>query len=257
MNNMKSFANLLIIAVILIAFSCKSDAPKQKGDQDAKVKHTADTGYTGVRSYMSGEYKVKEVEFKNGLRSGITRTYYKGGIVKNEIPYENNVKSGEAKWYYPDGKLFRITPYSKDTINGPQVQYYKDGRVKAKINYIEGKREPVLAEFDMNGVKITGYPEITYRIIDNYKERGVYKIFIEMSDLSENVKYYRGDYVNGLVDLSVCTPLLQNATTGYLDMTKGEVNSKDSVSIIASYLTNYGNRLYYRIAVPLPYNDLK
>jgi len=253
---MKPISTLFLTIIILLAFSCSSGNPTEKGNKDEKSGHRGDTGYTGVKSYYSGEFKLKEVEFKNGIKTGISRTYFKGGIIKSEINYADNVKSGEAKEYYADGKLFRVTPYLKDTISGTQIQYYKNGKAKAKINYVDGRREPILSEYDMNGIKLTDYPELTYRVIDNYKTDGVYKIFVEMSDVSENVKYYRGDYINGLVDLSVCTPLLQSTTTGYLDMKKGEANSADSVTVIASYLTNYGNRLYYRISIPLPYNDL-
>ncbi len=77
-----------------------------------------------------------------------------------------------------------------------------------------------------------------------------------MSDLAENVKYYRGDFTDGMVDLTVLTPLLQTATTGYLDLKKTPGHSADSVTVVAGYLTGYGNRLYYRMSIPLPYKDL-
>lgn len=253
---MKKILNLLLLTAIVVSVACTGNTPHEKGEQAGKERHKGDTGYTGIKNYFSGEYKVKDVEFKNGIKDGVTHTYYKGGIVKNEILYKNNVKNGDSKWYYPDGKLFRVTPYLNDTINGSQIQYYKSGKVKAKIDYVDGRRVPVLSEYDIYGIKVTDYPKITYRVVDNYKTNGVYKIFIEMSDLSENVKYYKGDYVNGLVDLSACTPLLQNATTGYLDLKKGTANAADSIPFIAGYLTTYGNRLYYRIAVPVPYKDL-
>ena len=108
----------------------------------------------------------------------------------------------------------------------------------------------------MSGEKVTNYPEVRYRVNDRYEERGLYKIFIEFSDMAENGKFYRGDLVNGLVDIDSLTLLLQTATTGYLDMQKTPGHSADSVVVIASYLTQFGNRLYYRLAIPLPYKDL-
>jgi len=240
--------------MIVVAFSCTGGTPGDGGGR--KEKHAADTGYTGMKNYMRDGVKVKEVHFTNGVREGLTRTFYRGGVTEKEIIYSNGARNGEAKWYYPDSKLFRVTPYENDTINGSQIQYYKNGKVKARINYINGIRSPKLEEYAMSGVRVTDYPEVTYRVTDNYRERGIYKIFIEMSDLAENVKYYRGDYVNGLVDLSVCKSLLQTATTGYLDMKKTDGAAADSVTVIAGYLTGFGNRLYYRIAIPLPYKDL-
>lgn len=216
----------------------------------------ADTGFTGVKNYMHDDIKLKEVTYNNGIREGMTRTFYKGGALEQEIPYTGDKKNGEAKWYYPDGKLFRVTPYVNDTINGDQIQYYKSGLVKARLSYSDGKRLPGIEEYMMSGEKVTGYPEVRYRIGDRYAERGTCKIFIEFSDIAENVKFYRGDYVNGLVDMDSLVLLLQTATTGYLDLQKTPGHKADSVVVIASYLTQFGNRLYYRLAIPLKYKDL-
>jgi len=84
----------------------------------------------------------------------------------------------------------------------------------------------------------------------------MYKVFVEMADMAENVKYYRGDFVNGLVDMDSLLPMLQTATTGYLDLQKTQGHKADSVVVVASYLTPFGNRLYYRLPIPLPYKDL-
>jgi hypothetical protein len=253
---MKQLASFLMTLTLLITVSCGSGT----GDSGAaknKTKHESDTGYTGVKSYFTKDnVKVKEIEFRNGIRNGLTRTYYAGGVLEQEIKYVDGKKNGEAKWFYPDSKLFRITPYVNDTIDGPQIQYYKSGRIKAKLDYKEGKRLPGLEEYTINGEKVTDYPTVRYKIDDQYKEKGICIIFIDMSDLSENVKFYRGDYVNGLVDLTVLTPLKQNATSGYLSLKKTPGVTADSVTVISAYLTPYGNRLYYRTPIPLPYKDL-
>ena len=241
---------------LIIAASCGS-GPGDTGRAKDKTKHESDTGYTGVKSYFTKDnVKVKEVEFRNGIKTGLTRTFYAGGVLEQEIMYVDGKKNGEAKWFYPDAKLFRVTPYVNDTIDGSQIQYYKSGRVKAKIDYKEGKRLPGLEEYTINGQKVLDYPTLQYKVDDQYKEKGICIIFIQMSDLSENVKYYRGDYVNGLVDLTVLSQLKQNATSGYLNLKKTPGQAADSVTVIAAYLTPYGNRLYYRKAIPLPHKDL-
>jgi hypothetical protein len=248
--------SLLIISIVLILTSSCGVGSGPDGGGRKKEGHVADTGYTGVKNYIRDNIKLKEVYYKNGIREGMTRTFYKGGALEQEIPYSGDKKNGEAKWYYPDGKLFRVTPYVNDTINGDQVQYYKSGRVKAKLSYLEGKRLPGLEEYMMDGEKVTKYPGLTYRASDRYREKGQYNIFVEFTDLAENGKFYRGDYINGLVDLDSLTLLMQTATTGYLDLKKTAGHQADSVVVVASYLTPFGNRLYYRIAIPLPYNDL-
>ena len=252
---MKKIIIILMSALLVSLASCNGGRGDGGQGEDRK-KHQADTGFTGIKNYFKGDLKVKEAEYSNGIRNGMTRTFYMGGVTEQEIMYRNGVKEGESKWYYPDGKLFRVTPYLNDTINGSQIQYYKSGRVKAKLDYVNGMRVPGLEEYTINGVRITDYPVVSYHVTDDYMEKGTYKIFIEMSDKAENVHYYRGDFVNGLVDLSSCTELLQTATTGYLTLKKGAVTGADSVVVIASYLTKYGNRLYYRLAVPVPYKDL-
>ncbi len=252
---MKQLITILMTLTLLAAVSCGGGTGDGKGRR-AGSRHEPDTGYTGTRSYFKDDVKVREVTFKNGIRSGLSRTFYAGGVTEQEILYSEGKKNGEAKWFYPDGKLFRVTPYLNDTINGAQIQYYKSGRIKARLEYVDGKRRPGLEEYTMSGSRITDYPGVIYRAADEYRERGVYKLFIEMTDKSENVKYYRGDFTDGLVDLSVCKPLLQTAATGYLDLKKTEGHSADSVVVVAGYLTNHGNRLYYRLAIPLPYKDL-
>jgi hypothetical protein len=250
---MKNLISIFMMLTFVLAVSCGGG----KGDQGTrKSKHEPDTGYTGMRYYIKDDIKIKEAEYKNGVRSGMTRTFYKGGRVEQEIPYADGKKNGEAKWFYPDGKLFRITPYVNDTISGSQIQYYKSGRIKARLEYVDGKRLPGLEEYTMDGKKVNNYPSISYRASDQYSERGIYKLFIEMSDKSENVRYYRGDFTDGLVDMNALVPLMQTATTGYLDLKKSEGHMADSVFVVAGYLTSFGNRLYYRMAIPLPYKDL-
>jgi hypothetical protein len=252
---MKNLTALTGLILMVLAVSCGGSAGETGGKK--KEGHVPDTGFTGVRNYIKDNVKVKEAEFRNGVRQGLTRTYYKGGVIEQEIPYADGKKNGQARWYYPDSKLFRITPYVNDTISGSQIQYYKSGRVKAKLDYVDGKRLPGIEEYSMNGEKVTTYPEIKLKINDRYNERGLYKIFVEMSDMAETVKYFRGDLVDGLVDMDSLTPLLQTVTTGYLDLQKTPGHQADSIVVIASYLTQFGNRLYYRLAIPLPYKDLK
>lgn len=253
---MKQFLTLFAILTVLVAFSCTQGKPGN-AKADNKKSSQADTGYTGIERYKNSKGVVhKEVEFKNGVRDGITRIYYQGGAIEQEVPYKNGLKNGDAKWYYPDGKLFRSTPYENDTINGDQVQYYKNLKVKARIRYKDGKRIPLIDEYEMNGTRVKDYPQLVYRANDQYKEKGVYKIYVEMSNLAEDVTYYRGDFVNGYLDLSACSQLKQTATTGYLDMVKTQGSNNDSVVVVAGYLTPFGNRYYMRLAIPLPYKDL-
>jgi len=252
---MRQLLAILTIVAAIATLSCTQG--KQGGlSENKKRSNQPDTGYTGIEVYKKDNIKTKEVEYKNGIREGMTRTYYKGGMIEQEIQYKGGVKNGDARWLYPDGKLFRVTPYENDTINGSQIQYYKNGKIKAKIQYKEGKRYPGINEYEMNGTKVVGYPHMVYRVNDLLNEKGVYKVFIEMSDMAEGTIFYRGDFVNGFVDLKSCKQLQQTATTGYLDLVRSEGVTADSVTVIGGYLTPYGNRYYMRLAIPLPHKDL-
>ncbi len=47
-----------------------------------------DTGYTGIKQYMSGKTLVKEVTFKNGVREGLMKSFYQTGEVRQTFWYE-------------------------------------------------------------------------------------------------------------------------------------------------------------------------
>jgi len=254
---MKNFLCLFTMVAIFAAFSCSNGSSGSRGTASNKRSHQADTGYTGIENYKVNGVVKKTVSYKNGIKDGLTKTFFNAAAVDQEIPYVDGKKNGIAKGYYIDGFLFRTTPYENDTINGEQIQYYKSGKVRARMKYDHGKRYPGLDEYEMDGTKIGKYPKLVYRINDNYKEKGSVKILVEMSDLSEGTKFYRGNFVNGLVDLEACTPLLQSATTAYIDLRKTQGASLDSLYVIGAYLTNLGNRYFTRIAIPLPYKDLK
>ncbi|HNX66775.1 MAG TPA: hypothetical protein PKH02_07820 [Bacteroidales bacterium] len=253
---MKNLLCLFAIIAIIAASSCSNGSRGTGANAGSKRSHQADTGFTGIENYKVKGVIKKTVSYKNGVKDGLTKTYFNEAAVEQEIPYVDGKKNGLAKWYYTDGFVFRTTPYENDTINGEQIQYYKSGKIRAKMKYDNGKRYPGLDEYEMDGTKITDYPKLVYHINDNYKEKGTVKILVEMSDLSEGTKYYRGRFVNGLVDLGACTPLLQSATTGYIDLKKAEGVSSDSVYIIGAYLTRFGNRFYTSVAIPMPYKDL-
>jgi antitoxin component YwqK of YwqJK toxin-antitoxin module len=253
---MKNIFCLLTVIGIFAVFSCSNGGGNTSATANNKRSHQADTGFTGVENYKVNGVVKKTVSYKNGVKDGLTKTYFNAAAVDQEIPYVDGKKNGISKGYYIDGFLFRTTPYENDTINGEQIQYYKSGKVRARMKYDQGKRYPGLDEYEMDGTKISNYPKLVYHINDNYKEKGSIKILVEMSDMSEGTKYYRGKLTNGMVNLDACKPLLQSATTGYVDMRKTAGVSADSVHIIGAYLTKLGNRYFMQIAIPLPYKDL-
>jgi len=227
--------SVLAIIFSLLITACNGKRTTTKGDSQNLTDTTTipDTGYTGIKQYMSGRTLVKEVTFKNGIRED------------------------SAKWYYQEGQVFRSTPYKHDTIDGTQIQYYRNGRIKAKLGYIKGFRTPYLEEFNTAGKLVGGYPDMNVTVNDECKTKGVYRISLELTDKSTKVKYFKGDFTNGIFDTVHCKKINTIKGVGHLDLKKTGSPTSGSVGVIAQILTNFGNNHLIYKKIELPYNDLK
>jgi hypothetical protein len=250
-----SFA-LLLLHVLLFAGCTGKGSVNQETETGTETIAVPDTGYTGIKEYFSGNFHVKDVTYKNGVRHGEMKTYYQGGQLYHTFWYENDMREDTARWYYLEGQVFRTTPYKNDTIHGTQIQYYRDGRVKAKLNYIKGLRTPFLEEYTRDGKLIGNYPGIEFSIIDNYNTTGRVRINLELSQKERKVKFYRGEFSNGVFDTSKCRliPTVNGKT--YLDLKKTGSTQPEYVGIIAAILTDFqNNHLAYK-RIQLPYQDI-
>lgn len=255
---MKIFSGLLItLFALLIITGCNG---KGSGKKDAKAQADTitvpDTGYTGIKQYMSGQLLVKEVTFKNGVREGLMKSFYQDGKLYQTFWYHNGFREDSARWYYRDGSVFRATPYKMDTVDGIQKQYYSNGKVKAKIGYIKGLRTPYIEEFDKNGRLVKGYPELVVNVKDEYQNRGVYSVSLALSNKSERVKFYRGDLSGGVFDTAHCKILNTIKGVGYLNLKKTSSPKASSVGVIAVIVTDFANKYLVYKKIELPYEDL-
>ena len=249
---------VILIASLVIISGCtgKGSGSKNPGTESGTVS-AADTGYTGITQYKSGQYLIKEVTFKNGVRHGLMKSFYQGGQVYQTFWYENGLREDSVRWYFPDGMLFRSTPYVHDTVDGIQKQYYRTGKVKAKIGYIKGMRSPFFEEFTQYGKLVKGYPEITVGIHDEYKSKGLYSITLGLSDKSKQVSFYKGEFTDGRFDTARYSIIKATAGKGILSLRKTGTPSADYVGVIAEIITPFGNKLLSYKKIDLPYPDLK
>jgi antitoxin component YwqK of YwqJK toxin-antitoxin module len=257
---MKSFSTCLLIAIFIFLLpgcgSNKSENKNIKNGTDSLVS-VPDTGFTGIRQYFSQKKLVKEITFRNGVQNGLMKTFYSDGKLRQAFTYKNGVKEDTARWYYPDGRVFRETIFKNDTMDGDQIQYYKSGKVKAKMSYIKGLRTPDLFEYSTNGKLVTTYPELIYKTKDEYNKSGLYKIYLELSERTIKVKFFRGEFVNGVFDTLKVEAIAAKSGTGYLELKKSGENNSGKVGIIASFITGFGNRKFIYKSFDLPYKDLK
>lgn len=251
---MKIFYVLLIfILALLLNPGCKGKTGSGSGNDTTSV---SDTGFTGIKKYMSGNHLAMETTFKNGVKEGLTKTFYPSGKVRGTFWYENGLREDSAKWYFEEGQIFRITPYKRDTVDGIQTQYFRSGKLKARIGYKKGFRTFEFEEFDMDGDKVGGYPDMVVNIKDDYNSKGTYSISLSLSDKSKKVKYFRGDFSNGIFDTTRCIKIKTIDGTGILDLKKTNNPQEGSVDVLAAILTFYGNNYLVHKKIDLPYKDL-
>jgi hypothetical protein len=247
----------LILLVFLLAAGCAGKGSSKRGSGDiTDTLSVPDTGFTGIKKYYFNNLIIKEITFKNGIRQGEMKTYYQGGQLYHTLWYENGLREDSAKWYYLEGQVYRSTPYKHDTIDGIQKQYYRDGQLKAKLQYIKGLRTTAFEEYTRNGKLISGYPGIIYTIDNNYSKTGKVRINLELTDKTKKVNFYRGEFTNGVFDTAKCKiiPVVNGKT--YLDLKKSGTTQADYIGIIASILTDFGNRYLSFRKIDLPYKDL-
>ncbi len=250
--------HLLFVTLIICSLIACTGKGNAKKEQIAVTDSSSvtDTGYTGIKQYMSGKTLVKLVTFKNGVREGLMKSFYQTGELRQTWIYKNGVREDSSIWFYQQGQPFRSTPYKNDTIDGIQKQYYRTGQLKAKIGYQKGLRTTFLQEFSPDGNLIKGYPDLDIKVTDEYKTKSTYKLTLGLTNKSINVRYYRGDIANGVFDTTRCKSIKSIKGIGTLILKKVGTQKPATVGIIAEILTDFGNNYLVYKKVELPYHDL-
>ena len=253
----KNFHFFFVILISSCLIGCTGKGSAKKEQAVASDSSTVpDTGYTGIKQYMSGKNLIKLVTFKNGVREGLMRTFYQTGELRQTFIYRNGLRQDSSIWFYQQGQPFRSTPYKNDTIDGIQRQYYRTGKLKAKIGYSKGLRTTFFQEFTPEGKLIHGYPDLEIKVADEYKSKSRYKLSLELTNKSINVRYYRGNISNGIFDTAHCKPIKSIKGIGTLELKKSGSTKPSMVGVIAEVLTDFGNNYLIYKKVDLPYQDL-
>lgn len=252
-----STAIFIILAALISACGGKSGAVKDSVNNADTASVPADTGYTGIKQFMSGKYMVSEVTFKNGVREGLTKTFYQSGKLQRTFWYVNGLRQDSSCWFYEEGQLFRTTPFVNDTMSGLQKQYYRTGELKALIGYKKGFRTDFFQEFTRDGKLVKGYPEVIVNTEDNYAKNGNYKITLSLSDKKTSVNFRRGDLTDGAFDTTNLKKVNTIQNTGVINLRKTGKAGQQHIGVVAEILTNFGNRFLVYKKIDLPYNDLQ
>ena len=255
---MKKFpGSFLLIILLLLWFGCTGKGPAKKDTSPVNdTVSSSDTGFTGIKQYMSSGHLIMETTFKNGIKEGIMKTYYLNGKLRRTYWYENGSREDTSNWYYEEGQIFRQTPYKKDTADGIQKQFFRNGKLRAQIGYKKGLRTTYFEEYSQDGQLIKEYPGLDVSVKDNYKSTGTYRIILKLSDKSTQVRFYRGDLGKGIFDTAHYSKINVITGSGILDLKKTGKPQQEAVDIIAEILTGYGNNYLLHKKIALPYKDL-
>ncbi len=247
-----------VLSALLLVSGCSGKrSAKKEAITEKDTVSVPDTGYTGIKKYYSGGRLFKQVTFNNGIRSGEMKSFYPGGQLYQTFWYENGLREDSATWHYLEGQVFRSTPFKHDTIDGTQRQYYRNGQLKARIKFIKGLRVPQIEEFTQDGKLVKGYPDVLFSFNDNYKTSGKFRINLELSDKSRKVKFYRGEFTDGVFDSVKCKGIKTIDGKAFLDLRKTGTPQSDNIGIIGVIITNFGNNYITYKRIDLPYKDLK
>lgn len=251
------YGSLITIIVLMLNAGCRGKGSSHSTNRSANdTTSVSDTGFTGIKKFLSGNHITLEATFKNGIKNGLSKSFYASGKLRATSWYENGLREDSSKWYFEEGQLFRSTPYRHDTIDGIQIQYFRNGKIKARIGYKKGLRTFQFEEFDPDGKKITGYPEMVVHTRDEYTSSGIYRITLGLTDNTASVQFFRGDFEKGVFDSAHSEKIKTINRTGVLDLRKTGKPQTGSIDVLASVLTFYGNRYLEYKKIELPYKDL-
>ena len=143
------------------------EVPFEKGVENGKGRSYNEQGLIINLSLYKNGYLTKDEKInrtdKFGFKQGTWKEFYPNYIVRTEANYKDDKLEGPFKYYNTDGTFTKMDIYK----NGEQVidqtanvkleidrDYHKGGRVKSSVNIIDGKKQGVYREYDING-KIT------------------------------------------------------------------------------------------------------
>lgn len=245
-----------LFSALLILWACSGSPKNEAIPSAADIVSIPDTGYTGIKQFMSGTRKVSEVNFQNGVREGLTQTFYVSGKLQRTFWYEKGLRQDSSCWFYEEGQLFRTTPFRNDTIHGIQKQYYRTGELKAELGYSKGYRTMHFREYTRDGKIFNNYPELIINTEDTYSKNGIYRILLTLSDEKADANFLTGHLYNGSYDTTRVKKIAKSGKTGIIELGKTAGVTNDSIGIIAEILTSFGNRMIVYKKLEIPYKDL-
>src|SRR5689334_6760763 len=105
----------VIIGVLLICLASNCSLEKSKKKKTSNDRNSTKTGQKQnglVKSYRSDGKVSSAVNYKDGIKHGVSYAYYSNGKVNLELPYANGKRTGQSKRFYETGQLYQTTEYT-------------------------------------------------------------------------------------------------------------------------------------------------
>lgn len=188
----KAGSVLMAIIILLCNPSCKGPDGDMKNNSLEKKQEVV------IKKRKDGTISSVNQVDENGVVHGIRVTYYADGkTMYSKLNYTKGVKNGPSRWYYKNGKVSLYLNYINGKKEGPSMRYYKSGQLMSETKYANDNPIPGLKEYDIDGVLVTKYPEVSIR--ENYKLGNSSNVVLELtcSRKSDKVKFYLLEEENG------------------------------------------------------------
>ena len=178
---------LLPILSLLIIISCSKEIQLDQLVERNGLSYEVNNEkpFTGsTLSYYSNDQLESRIEYKDGLKDGLSETFNKNGqiiksenykenvlnglyksfhengqlrvkvILKNELPID-----GQVEYFFENGSVYERSIFKDGKENGLVESFYEDGTLKYKHNYKDGKKEGIGRSFKSDGDEYTWSPE--------------------------------------------------------------------------------------------------
>jgi antitoxin component YwqK of YwqJK toxin-antitoxin module len=176
----------------LVAIGILSCYPEKKKGEKANEKVNSDGSKLVTSKHSNGKIRA-EITYKDGKRSGMSRSYDINGNLVLELPYVDDKREGISKKYYAGGKqLSQTTEYRGDKMHGKQTKYRENGDLMSEALYENDFPCLGLKQYLTDNTLKREYPTIRITPIDQLETQGLYVLEISMSEKVRAVKYYSG-----------------------------------------------------------------
>lgn len=221
-----------LLFVLLFTMSC---------DQvDSFFQSTPADPFTKKTFFKNGNLRsVKKLD-SDKKKHGVSKQYFPSGKLKVEIEYVHGDKI-RADQYYENGKLQMRLHYKDGMKHGLRSKYWKSGQLSSELMYSMNNPGPGLVEYHKSGKKVTKYPRLLVKQIDNLQSKGEYRIEVYFSSYASRGTYYSEKLEDGFLS-EYAEKMKKINGKGVINFhpVPGSFLMK-KVTFVGSYKTLYGN----------------